>query len=152
MHEHPHQTHIQLGVPQQLFNVRYGVEMAPAAAIFIATFTTKIDPAEAGIDLRNIIDVNSGQRWNTALHNPAASVDWIIEQPEIAGSLDDSPDLIAQQIKLRNPAFLSQFTLIVQESSGIRLYYRQAARSLQTRTLASDTQFTGRQCSAVKGS
>jgi hypothetical protein len=72
---------------------------------------------------------------NAALRNPAASGDWIIKQPGIAGSLDDPPDLIAQQIKLRNPAFLSQFTLIVQESSGIRLYYRQAAGSLQTRTL-----------------
>lgn len=35
---------------------------------------------------------------NAALRNPAASGDWIIKQPVIAGSLDDPPDLIAQQI------------------------------------------------------
>jgi cellulose synthase/poly-beta-1,6-N-acetylglucosamine synthase-like glycosyltransferase len=212
-------------VPQQLFNVRYGVDMTPAAAIFIATlignwnwqktsfskgaekvayltyfglilaqmivislqgvvvlqdglrgvscapahaitvylaqyytggnilqdtYSTKIDQAEAGLKLRYVIDPNSGPKWQAALHDPATNVDWIIMQPGTIGSLNDPPDLVAQHIQTQSPAFLSQFTLIMQESSGIRLYYKQAAGPLHIHLLAHDTQFTGYQCSAMK--
>jgi len=85
-----------------------------------------------------------------ALRNPAESVKWIIVQPGIAGSQNDPPDLIAQHIDLRSPAFLSQFMQVVQESAGIRLYYRQTAGPLHTRALAQNEQFTGSACSAAK--
>ncbi len=114
------------------------------------TYSTKIDQAEAGINLRNVIDPNSGPKWQAALRDPTTNVDWIIMQPGTTGSLNDPPDLVAQHIQVRNPTFLSQFTLIMQESSGIRLYYRQAAGPQQIRPLAHDAQFTGHQCSAAK--
>jgi hypothetical protein len=58
------------------------------------TYSTKID--QAGINLRNVIDPNSGPKWQAALRNPTTNVDWIIMQPGTTGSLNDPPDLVAQ--------------------------------------------------------
>lgn len=84
-------------------------------------FSSKIDGAEAGIELKDLIYEGSGELWKQALNDPAALVDWIIVRPGLR------IDPIVQHIDLKSPAFLSHFTLVVQERDGINLYHRNGA-------------------------
>ena len=94
-------------------------------------FSSKIDGTEAGLDLKDIISESSGQLWEEGLNNPASVADWIIVHPGL------NLDPIATHIDLQSPAFLSQFTLVMQESDGLSLYHRKGLPPLPTRPLPS---------------
>ncbi len=72
-----------------------------------------ISESEAGIDLKNTIYEGSGGLWKKALGDPASMVEWIIVSPDALN------EPIAKHIDLKSPAFLSQFTLVVQEPDSI---------------------------------
>ena len=94
-------------------------------------FTSKIDGTEAGLEFKDIISESSGDLWKQALNDPAAMVDWIIVRPGTA------IDPIVTHINLQSPAFLSQFTLVLQEQDGLALYHRNGLPPLPTRPLPS---------------
>jgi hypothetical protein len=77
------------------------------------------------MDFRNVIYEGTGRFWSQALQNPASSADWIVVNP------DNSIDLVAQRLK--DPAFLSQFTLVVRQTDGILLYHHLGRPPLPTR-------------------
>ena len=108
------------------------------------------DEANAGIDLRDIVSETSGELWNKALRNPAAYVDWIILRPQqstsTAGNPVPAPDLVAQHINIHSPAFLAQFTLVVQEPTGIELYHRNGLPPLPTRPVPASILNAHKQC------
>jgi hypothetical protein len=81
---------------------------------------------EAGMDFKNIIYQGSGAFWQQALHDPAGSVEWVIARP-------GSKDLVAKYIDVNNVSFLSQFTLVAQQTDGIRLYHHEGRAPLSTR-------------------
>jgi hypothetical protein len=90
-----------------------------------------INEADIGIDLKDTVYEGSGKLWKKALHDPASVVDWIIVPSEIKN------DLIAGHIDLESPAFLSQFTLVVQQPDSLRLYHRNERSPLPTRPIPS---------------
>ena len=92
-------------------------------------FSSKIDGTEAGIELKDIISESSGELWNEALNDPASMVDWIIVRPGL------KIDPIVTHIDLQSPAFLSQFTLVLNEQDGISLFHRIGLPLLPTRPL-----------------
>ena len=94
-------------------------------------FSSKIDGTEAGVDLKDIISESSDELWKEALNDPSM-VDWIIVRPGL------KIDPIVTHIDLNSPAFLSQFSLVVQEPDGINLYHRNGLPRLPTRPLPSD--------------
>lgn len=94
-------------------------------------FSSKIDGTEAGVDLKDIISESSGELWKKALNDPSM-VDWIIVRPGL------KIDPITTHLDLSSPAFLSQFTLVVQEPDGINLYHRNGLPPLPTRPLPPD--------------
>jgi hypothetical protein len=98
-------------------------------------YTSDIDGLDAGVDFKNIINVGSGKLWTAALHNPAAFVDWIIVHPIELKLPYESPDLVALNINRQSSAFIAQFTLVVQEPTGIQLYHRNGLSSLPTRSV-----------------
>lgn len=94
-------------------------------------FSSKIDGTEAGVDLKDIISESSGELWKQALNDPSM-MDWIIVRPGL------KIDPIVTHIDLNSSAFLSQFTLVVQEPDGINLYHRNGLPPLPTRPLPPD--------------
>jgi cellulose synthase/poly-beta-1,6-N-acetylglucosamine synthase-like glycosyltransferase len=97
------------------------------------TFTSGIDGLDAGLDFKNIINEGSGKLWTAALHNPVAYVDWIIVHPLELKLPDESPDLVAQNIDRQSPVFIAQYTLVVQEPTGLQLYHRNGLPPLPSR-------------------
>lgn len=75
--------------------------------------------ADIGMPLKDAIYEGSGQVWGQALKQPASVVDWIIVPTD---RTKDDP--IASHIDLKSSAFLSQFTLVVQQPGGIALFHR----------------------------
>src|SRR6266852_1607249 len=98
-------------------------------------YTAGIDGLEAGVDLKNITNEGSGKLWTAALHNPAAFVDWIIVHPVELKPPNVQPDLVAVNVNRQSPAFIAQFTLVVQEPAGLQLYHRNGLPPLPTRPL-----------------
>jgi cellulose synthase/poly-beta-1,6-N-acetylglucosamine synthase-like glycosyltransferase len=94
-------------------------------------FSSKIDGTEAGVELKDIISESSDELWKEALSDPASMVDWIIVRPGL------KIDPIVTHIDLQSPAFLSQFTLVLQEQDGISLFHRNGRPPLPTRPLPS---------------
>src|SRR6266516_615368 len=95
-----------------------------------------INESEIGIDLKNTIYEGSAELWKKALNDPASMVEWIIVSPDAPG------DPIAKRIDLESPAFLSQFTLVVQEQDSIMygsyrlsLYHRHGRSPLPKRPI-----------------
>ncbi|PYV90247.1 MAG: hypothetical protein DMG90_09615, partial [Acidobacteria bacterium] len=102
-----------------------------------------VNEADIGeMDLKDTIYEGSGEVWKKALKNPASAVDWIIAQPRIKN------DLIATHIDLNSPKFLSQFTLVVEQGDGLRLYHRIGRSPLPTRPAPSSLLTDHRLCSA----
>ncbi len=106
-----------------------------------------IAESEAGIDLKNTIYEGSTGLWEKALNDPASMVEWIIVSP------DAPDDPIAKHIDLENPAFLSQFTLVVQERDSIAyshyhlsLYHRNGRSPLPARSIPSSLLTDHRLC------
>ena len=98
-------------------------------------FTSGIDGLDAGVDFKDIINEGSGKLWIAALHNPEAHVDWIIMHPLELKLPDEAPDLVALNINQQSSTFIAQFTLIVQEPTGIQLYHRNGLPPLPTRPI-----------------
>ena len=98
-------------------------------------FTSGIDGLDAGVDFKNIINEGSGKLWTAALHNPEAYVDWIIVHPLELKFPDESPDLVALNVNQQSPAFIAQFTLVVQEPTGLQLYHRNGLPPLPARPI-----------------
>ncbi len=69
------------------------------------------------MNFRDFIYEGSGRLWREALQNPGAMVDWIIVRPS------DVSDEVSHTIDMNSPAFLAQFTLVLQEPDGIYLYH-----------------------------
>ncbi len=82
--------------------------------------------SDAGFDFKDVVYDGSGPLWRKALADPADTVQWIITLPG---------DAITKRIKVDDPVFLSQFSLVVQEPSGYRLYHRNGESPLPTRPL-----------------
>ena len=107
--------------------VDYLAEHYAGGKILQDIYTTKVDPAEFGVDFKDIIYVGSAQLWLQALRDPVDSVEWIIVNP------DNKNDLVAQHIDVKSPIFLSQFMLVAREADGLLLYYRRDEAPLPTR-------------------
>jgi len=109
-----------------------------------------IAESEAGIDLKNTIYEGSTELWQKALNDPASMVEWIIVSP------DAPDDPIAKRIDLESPAFLSQFTLVVQERDSIAysvyhlsLYHRNGRSPLPARPIPSNLLTDHRLCARL---
>jgi hypothetical protein len=94
-------------------------------------FTSRIDGADAGLNLKDIIYEGSNQLWTMALNDPASVVDWVIVDPE------NQNDLVTQHIEKNSQRFLVQFTLVLREPHGLSLYQRVGLPPLPTRPLPS---------------
>ena len=123
---------------------QYGLDCAPLhpVVVYLAqhydggrilsdTFTSGTNALglEVGVDFKNVVYEGSGDLWTQALANPTAVVDWIEVNPT---NLYDS---VAKHISVKSPPFLSQFTLVVQEESGLSLYHRNGLSPLLTNPL-----------------
>jgi cellulose synthase/poly-beta-1,6-N-acetylglucosamine synthase-like glycosyltransferase len=107
-----------------------------------------ITESDVGIKLKDTIYEGSAELWKKALNEPASMVEWIILSP------DEPNDPIANHIDLKSPAFLSQFTLVVQEKDSINysvhhlsLYHRNGRTPLPTRPIPSNLLTDHRLCS-----
>lgn len=106
-------------------------------------FSSPVDGSEANFDFKNIVWEGSYKLWPQALADPASYVDWIIVNPT------DPSDLIAQQVHLQSPQFQAQFTLVLQEPSGWRLYHKIGLPPLPTRPIPAYLLTQYRACDAV---
>ncbi len=95
---------------------------------------------ETGIDFKNVIYDGSNTLWHRALANPAGTVDWII------AVRNDPGDRVSTHIDLTSPTFQSQFSMVVQESSGLTLYHRNGRAPLPTRPLPANILTDHRAC------
>jgi cellulose synthase/poly-beta-1,6-N-acetylglucosamine synthase-like glycosyltransferase len=104
----------------------------------------RIDESEAGIDLKNTIYEGSTELWQKALNDPASMVEWIIVPSAVPN------DRIAKRIDLASPAFLSKFTLVVEQPDQfrLRLYHRNGHAPLPTQPIPSSLLSDHRLCSA----
>lgn len=143
---------------------QYGISCAPAEPItvYLAQHyaggriledanSVRIAEAEAGIDLKNTIYEGSGELWKKALNDPASTVEWIIVPSGVQKSVIGLPvqdDPIAKGIDLKSPAFLSEFTLVVQEPYApfLRLYHRNGGTPLPARPIPSSLLIDHRLC------
>ncbi len=143
---------------------QYGLSCAPAEPITIYLAQhydggriledvngVLINESEAGIDLKNTIYEGSGELWKRALNDPASMVEWIIVPSGVQHSVIALPvqdDPIAKRIDLESPAFLSKFTLVVQQPYGLylRLYHRNGRSPLPTRPIPSSLLTDHRLC------
>jgi hypothetical protein len=123
---------------------QYGLDCAPLhpLVIYLAqhyaggrmlsdTFTSGTNALglEVGVDFKNVVYEGSGDEWTQALANPAAVVDWIEVNPT------NSSDIVAKHINVNDPLFLSNFTLVAQEDSGLSLYHRNGLPPLPSNAL-----------------
>ncbi|GAC1661470.1 MAG: hypothetical protein PVS3B3_32110 [Ktedonobacteraceae bacterium] len=125
---------------------QYGLDCAPLhpIVVYIAqhyaggkimtdTFTSGTNAVglDVGVNFKSVIYEGSGTLWKQALRNPALVVDWVVANPL------DRRDLVTQSSHISEPVFLSQFTLVVQEQSGLSLYHRNGLAPLPTRPVPS---------------
>jgi hypothetical protein len=94
-------------------------------------FTSRIDGADAGINLKDIIYEGSNQLWVKAINDPVSVVDWVIVDPT------NQNDLVAQHIEKNIQRFLVQFMLVLREPYGLSLYHRLGLPPLPTRPISS---------------
>jgi cellulose synthase/poly-beta-1,6-N-acetylglucosamine synthase-like glycosyltransferase len=97
-------------------------------------YSSGIDGIDANIDYQNFINESSGQQWNASLQDPS-KMDWIIVRPNTLRRPDDPYDLVAQHINIDGITFLTEFSLVVQEPTGLELYHRNGLAQLPTRPL-----------------
>ncbi len=112
-------------------------------------FASGIDGADASIEMKNFVNESSGHTWTIALRNPATYVDWIILRPASLRRPDDPYDLVAQSVDLQSPAFLRQFTLVVQEPTGLELFQRNGLPPLPTRPVPPGLRVQHSMCGAA---
>ncbi len=111
--------------PQKIIK-QYLSEHYNGGKILQDVYASQFDASDAGIDFKNVIYEGDGQFWSQALQSPASSVDWVVVRP------GNSLDLVAQRLQ-EDPNFLSQFTLVVQQTDGILLYHHVGRPALPTR-------------------
>ena len=95
---------------------------------------------ETGIDFKNVIYDGSNTLWHQALANPAGTVDWIIAVH------NDPSDRVSNHINLTSPTFKAEFSMVVQEQSGLTLYHRNGTAPLPTRPLPANILTDHRAC------
>ena len=125
---------------------QYGLDCAPLHPIVVYlaqhyaggkimtdTFTSGTNSVglDVGVSFKSVIYEGSGSLWKQALKNPASIVDWVVANP------GDKRDLVTQGSHISDSSFLSQFTLVVQEQSGLSLYHRNGLGPLPTRPVPS---------------
>jgi hypothetical protein len=94
-------------------------------------FNSNIDGTDAGIDYLSFVNQNSGQQWATALKDPS-KMDWIIVRPESLRQGNEPHDQVAKYINVDSLSFLTNFSLVVQEDTGLELYHRNGLAPLPT--------------------
>lgn len=119
--------------PQHQINI-YLAQHYAGGRILQDFYASNFDETDAGIDLKNVVSESSGALWTAALRDPARSVDWIIVRP-LDSPYPESPDLVAQNINIASPAFLKQFSFVLQEPTGLQLYHRIGAPLAPTRPI-----------------
>lgn len=87
----------------------------------------RISEMEEDIHFGNVIYEGSGSLWTQALNNPATLVDWVIISPD---------NNLAQTLARNDPQFSQQFTLVMTDSFGLRLYHKNGLPPLPTRPLS----------------
>jgi hypothetical protein len=122
---------------------QYGVSCAPQHQIniylaqhynggkILEDIYANINGADAGIDDLSFINESSGQQWTAALKDPS-KMDWIIVRPDVLRRPGDLPDQVAQHINVDSISFLRDFSLVVQEGTGLELYHRNGLPPLPT--------------------
>jgi hypothetical protein len=106
--------------------VQYLAEHYDGGKILQDVYASQFDITDAGIDFQNVVHEGTGSYWAQALQQPQSYVDWVVVTPH------DSIDPVAQRLKA-DPAYLSQFTIVVQQADGIVLYHRLGEPPLPTR-------------------
>jgi cellulose synthase/poly-beta-1,6-N-acetylglucosamine synthase-like glycosyltransferase len=110
-------------------------------------YSGNIDGIDVGLDYLDFVSESSGKQWVDDLRNPA-NVDWIIVRPEWLRRPGDQHDLVAQHIDLNSLSFLSEFSLMVQEPTGLELYHRNGLPPLPTRPVSPELLNEHKLCSA----
>ena len=111
--------------PTHIVNA-YLAEHYNGGMILMDVITGDYSEPESGLDFKYVINDGSGVLWKKALTDPAGTVDWII------AARKSPDDRITRDINLNSPAFLAQFTLVAQETSGVTLYHRNGTPLLPT--------------------
>jgi hypothetical protein len=106
--------------------VQYLAEHYDGGKILQDVYASQFDVTDAGIDFHNVVHEGTGSYWVQALQQPENFADWVVVTPH------DSIDPLAQRLR-EDPAYLSQFTLVVQQSDGNLLYHRLGEPPLPTR-------------------
>jgi len=99
--------------------------------ILHAEFPFLLSESESDIRFSNVVYERSGGRWQQALHNPGATVDWVIFT---------HGDTVSKAVK-QEPDFLQKFSLVaVGPSTGsyqLKLYHKNGLSPLPTRPISS---------------
>ena len=94
-------------------------------------FASRVDGGDAGFDFRDVIYEGSGKLWDQALQNPAKYVTWIVAY------LSNPYDMVSQLIPIHSQTFLSQFTLVASDKTGIVLYHRNSVPLVKVHNVTS---------------
>jgi cellulose synthase/poly-beta-1,6-N-acetylglucosamine synthase-like glycosyltransferase len=116
--------------PEHLINT-YLAQHYNGGKILVDIFNSNIDGTDAGIDYLSFVNESSGPQWTAALKDPS-KMDWIIVRPEALRRPGDPYDQVAQHINVDSLSFLTGFSLVVQEETGLELYHRNGLPPLPT--------------------
>ncbi len=119
--------------PQHQINI-YLAQHYNGGKILVDIFNSNIDGADAGIDYLAFVNESSGPEWTAALKDPL-KMDWIIVRPEALRRPGDPHDQVAKYINVDSLSFLKNFSLVVQEGTGLELYHRNGLPPLPTRPI-----------------
>jgi cellulose synthase/poly-beta-1,6-N-acetylglucosamine synthase-like glycosyltransferase len=111
--------------PQKII-VQYLAEHYNGGKILEDVYASQFDVSDAGIDFHNVVYEGTAHYWLQAVQHPESLVDWVVVTSH------DTIDPVAQHLK-EDPAYLSQFSLVVRQSEGDLLYHRQGEPPLPTR-------------------
>jgi hypothetical protein len=106
--------------------IQYLAEHYNGGRVLQDVYASQFDVSDAGINYSNVIYEGSALFWERGLQNPASTAEWVVVTPHM------TIDPIAQRLQA-NPAFLSQFTLVVKQTNDILLYHRLGGAPLPTR-------------------
>lgn len=116
--------------PEHQINI-YLAQHYNGGKILVDIFNSNIDGTDAGIDYLSFVNESSGPAWTAALNDPSR-MDWIIVRPESLRNPGDPHDQVAQHINVDSISFLKDFSLVVQEGTGLELYHRNGLPPLPT--------------------
>ena len=116
--------------PEHQINI-YLAQHYNGGKILVDIFNSNIDGTDAGIDYLSFVNESSGAQWTAALKNPSR-MDWIIIRPETLRRPGDPHDQVARYVNVDSISFLTNFSLVVQEGTGLELYHRNGLPPLPT--------------------